>query len=145
MMQRRGWFGAVGIMLLLGFGSHILAQNPAPNPAPNPGLTRTILTQGDLSVPGRETVVMRVELAPGAQVGWHTHPGEEISTMTAGEMTLMIAGQAPRRVTAGQALIVPAGVVHNARNDGAIPAVLIAVYVVEKGKPLRSPAPEPAH
>jgi quercetin dioxygenase-like cupin family protein len=133
--------GAAAVVLLLGFGGHILAQNPAPNP----GLTRTTLAQGDLSAPGRETVVMRVQLAPGAEAGWHTHPGEEISYMIEGEITLLVAGQAPRKVPAGQALIVPAGAVHNARNDGTIPAVLVAVYVVEKGRPLRSAAPEPAH
>src|SRR5271165_5674668 len=101
MRQRRAWFGAVGVMLLVGSGGDILAQNPAPDP----GLTRTTLAQGDLSVPGRETVVMRVQLAPGAAVGWHTHPGEEISYLTAGAVTLMIAGQPARTVSAGQALI----------------------------------------
>jgi quercetin dioxygenase-like cupin family protein len=140
-MQRREWFCAIAIVGLAGSGGAVLAQHPAPNP----GLTRTTLNQADLSIAGHETVVMRVELAPGAQVGWHTHPGEEISYLDAGEITLLIAGQPARKVSAGQALIVPAGVVHNAKNDGAAPAVIIAVYVVEKGKPLRSSAPEPAH
>jgi len=40
---------------------------------------------------------------------------------------------------------VPMGAVHNARNDGPKDAVLIAVYSVEKDKPLRTPAPAPAH
>jgi quercetin dioxygenase-like cupin family protein len=57
----------------------------------------------------------------------------------------MVAGQAPHKYSAGQALIVPMGAVHNARNDGPKDAVLIAVYSVEKDKPLRSPAPAPAH
>ncbi len=97
-MQHKSWFSAVGVMLLLGFSSHILAQNPAPNPAANPGVTRSTLAEADLSTPGRETVVMRVELAPGAVSGWHTHPGEEISYVAQGEINLMIAGQAPRKV-----------------------------------------------
>ncbi len=143
-MPRTHWFRAIVIVLLIGSGSDILAQAPTAATAENPGLTRSVLTQADLSIPGRETVVMRVQLAPGAQVGWHTHPGEEISYLTSGAVTLMIAGQAARTVSAGQALIVPAGAVHNARNDGTVPAGLVAVYVVEKGKPLRSPAPAPA-
>jgi quercetin dioxygenase-like cupin family protein len=57
----------------------------------------------------------------------------------------MVAGQAPHKYSAGQALIVPMGAVHNARNDGPKDAVLIAVYSVEKDKPLRTPAPAPAH
>src|SRR5271163_475672 len=145
MTQHKSWFSAVGVMMLLGFSSHILAQNPAPNSAPNPGVTRTTLLQSDLSAPGRETIVVRVQLAPGVESGWHTHPGEEISYVSEGEINLMIAGQPYRKVPAGQALIVPAGKVHNAKNEGAIPAVLIVVYVVEKGKPLRTAAPEPAH
>lgn len=139
-MQPDPWRRGIFVCLLIGSSSSILAQNTAPNP----GLTRTTLTQGDLSVPGHESVVMRVQLAPGTQAGWHTHPGEEISYIAEGAVTLMIAGQPPRTVSAGQALIVPAGAVHNARNDGTTPAVIIAVYVVEKGKPLRSIAPEPA-
>jgi quercetin dioxygenase-like cupin family protein len=139
-MQRIEWFRALVIAVLLGLGSAV----PAQSPPPIPGMTRTTLAQADLSVPGHETVVMRVELAPGAEVGWHTHPGEEISYLAQGELTLLIAGQPPQKRSAGQALIIPAGVVHNARSDGAVPAVIIAVYVVEKGKPLRSAAPAPA-
>jgi quercetin dioxygenase-like cupin family protein len=109
-----------------------------------PGLTRTIVTKADVSVPNREAVIARVEVAPGGVAGWHTHPGDEISYVTEGEATLMIAGQPPRKVAAGQGFVIPAGVVHNAKNDSATTTKLVGVYVVEKGKPLASPAPEPA-
>ncbi len=111
--------------------------------AQNPGLTRTIVTKADVSVPNREAVIARVEVAPGGVAGWHTHPGDEISYVTEGEATLLIAGQPPRKVAAGEGFVIPAGVVHNARNDGAAAIKLVGVYVVEKGKPLASPAPEP--
>ena len=109
-----------------------------------PGLTRTIVTKADVSVPNREAVIARVEVAPGGVAGWHTHPGDEISYVTEGEATLMVAGQPPRKVAAGQGFVIPAGVVHNAKNDSATTTKLVGVYVVEKGKPLASPAPEPA-
>ena len=48
------------------------------------------------------------------------------------------------KVKAGDAFGIPAGVVHNATNEAAQPAKLVGVYVVEKGKPLASPAPAPA-
>jgi len=140
-MQPKSWLRVFIAMLLIGSSSSIFAQNPAPNP----GLTRTTLAQADLSVPGRESVVMRVELAPGTDAGWHTHPGEEISYIAEGAIKLSIAGQPTRTVSAGQALIVPAGAVHDAKNEGTTPAVIIAVYVVEKGKPLRTTALPPAH
>ena len=111
--------------------------------AQNPGLTRTIVTKADVSVPNREAVIAHVEVAPGGVAGWHTHPGDEISYVIDGEATLLIAGQPPRKVAAGEGFVIPAGVVHNAKNDGATAIKLVGVYVVEKGKPLASPAPEP--
>ena len=105
------------------------------------GLTRTLVGRADVSVPGREAVVARVEVAPGAKAGRHTHPGDEISYVMEGEATLLIDGQAPRTVKAGESFVIQAGVVHDAHNDGAVPIKLVGVYVVEKGKPLASPAP----
>jgi quercetin dioxygenase-like cupin family protein len=105
------------------------------------GLTRTLVGRGDVSVPGREAVVARVEVAPGAKAGRHTHPGDEISYVIEGTAQLLIDGQPPRTVKAGESFIVPAGVVHDAHNDSDMPIKLVGVYVVEKGKPLASPAP----
>jgi quercetin dioxygenase-like cupin family protein len=105
------------------------------------GLTRTMVGRGDVSVPGREAVVARVEVAPGAKAGRHTHPGDEISYVIEGTAQLLIDGQAPRTVKAGESFIIPAGVVHDAHNDSDAPIKLVGVYVVEKGKPLASPAP----
>ena len=105
------------------------------------GLTRTLVGRADVSVPGREAVVARVEVAPGAKAGRHTHPGDEISYVLEGEATLLVDGQPPRVVKAGESFVVPAGAVHDAQNEGSTPTRLIGVYVVEKGKPLASPAP----
>jgi quercetin dioxygenase-like cupin family protein len=124
---------AVGLAVVAGA---IVAQAP--------GLTRTLVTKADVSVPGREAVVAKVEIAPGGVAGWHTHPGDEVSYVTEGEATLMVAGQPSRKVSAGEAFVIPAGTVHNARNEGGAPTKLVGVYVVEKGKPLASPASAPA-
>ncbi|HEX6707893.1 MAG TPA: cupin domain-containing protein [Albitalea sp.] len=105
------------------------------------GLTRTLLAKADVSVPGREAVVARVEVAPGAKAGRHTHPGDEISYVLEGETELLIDGQPPRVVKAGESFVIPAGVVHDAHNSSDKPVKLVGVYVVEKGKPLASPAP----
>ena len=105
------------------------------------GLSRTLVGKADVSVPGREAVVARVEVAPGARAGRHTHPGDEISYVMEGEATLLVDGQPPRQVRAGESFVVPAGVVHDAHNNGTTAARLVGVYVVEKGQPLASPAP----
>jgi len=105
------------------------------------GLTRVMVGRGDVSVPGREAVVARVEVAPGARAGRHTHPGDEISYILEGEAELLIDGQPPRTVKAGESFVIPAGVVHDAHNTSSAPIKLVGVYVVEKGKPLATPAP----
>ena len=42
---------------------------------------------------------------------------------------------------AGGSFLIPAGTVHNATNTGTGKARILATYVVEKGKPLATPAP----
>jgi quercetin dioxygenase-like cupin family protein len=111
--------------------------------AQNPGLSRTIVVKGDVATAGYEAVVARIEVAPGGVAGWHTHPGDEIDYVLEGEGELLIAGQPPRRVAAGEAFVIPAGTVHNARNPGSVPIRLVGIYVVDKSKPLASPAPAP--
>ena len=56
----------------------------------NPGVQRTILQTKDISVPGRQAVIARVDIAPGAFVGRHTHPGEEISYVLEGQGEILI-------------------------------------------------------
>ncbi|AZP14424.1 cupin domain-containing protein [Undibacterium parvum] len=108
------------------------------------GLTRTIVTRADVSVPGREAVVAKVEIAPGVVVGWHTHPGDEISYIQEGETELMVAGQPTRILKAGEGFIIPAGIVHGAKNIGSTSVKLVGVYVIEKGQALATPAAPPA-
>ena len=108
--------------------------------AQNPGIQRTIVTRADVSAPGREAVVTRVELAAGATSGRHTHPGEEISYVIDGEVEITIDGQAPYTRKAGEGFVIPAGAIHNARALGSAPVHLAAVYLIEKGKPIATPA-----
>jgi quercetin dioxygenase-like cupin family protein len=100
-----------------------------------PGLTRTDLQQHDLSVPGREVIQNRVDIAPNAPPIRHWHPGEEIIYVLEGTLEYEIDGQ-PTTVSAGEALMVPAEAVHAVRNVGNGNAAELATYVVEKGKPL---------
>ena len=127
------------LLLIAAAGSLVLAAGALYAQAS--GLTRTRAGKAAGSGPGREAVVARVEVAPGARAGRHTHPGDEISYVLEGESELLIDGQPPRIVKAGESFVIPAGVVHDAHNAGTVPVKLVGVYVVEKGKPLASPAP----
>jgi quercetin dioxygenase-like cupin family protein len=102
------------------------------------GVKRTDLQTHDLSIPGREVVQQMVELQPGTVVGKHTHPGEEVSVVLEGELRLEVTGKPAVTLKARQAFTVPAGVVHGATSEGRVPTKLLATYIVEKGKPLRT-------
>ena len=101
-----------------------------------PGIKRTDLQRHDLSVPGREVIQVRVELAPGVSFPKHTHPGEEIIYVLEGSLEYEVEGKPPVTLKAGEVLFIPAGTVHAARNVGSGNAAELATYIVEKGKPL---------
>ena len=105
-------------------------------------LKRTTLQTGDFP-PGYETVMVIAEMEPGECSGWHTHPGLESSYFLEGEVLMKFAGKPDLVVKAGQPVVIPSGLVHNDCNVSGKPFKALAHYVVEKGKPLASPAPAP--
>src|SRR5262245_49929143 len=123
--------GLIAIAVLLVGASSI----PGVARAQQAGTKRTDLQRHDLSAPGHEVVQVRVDFDPGYVAPEHTHPGEEIIYVLEGTLEYRIDGK-PVTVKAGDALFVPAGVVHSAKNVGSGNAAELATYVVEKGKPL---------
>ncbi len=105
-----------------------------------PAFKRTVLQQGDISVPGREAVTAVAEFQPGASPGRHTHPGEEIAYILEGKVLLEREGMPAVTLNAGQTFLIPAGTIHNATNTGPTTARVLATYIVEKGKPIATPA-----
>ena len=100
------------------------------------GIKRTDLQRHDLSAPGREVVQVRVDFAPGAAFGRHSHPGEEIINVLEGTLEYEVEGKPPVTLKAGDVLFIPAGTVHAAKNVGNVTGSELATYIVEKGKPL---------
>src|SRR5258708_10905547 len=80
------------------------------------GFKRIEVQDRDLSIPGRHAVQARAEFEPGGAIGRHTHPGEELSIVLEGSLTLEIDGQSARTVKAAESFFIPAGVVHAAKN-----------------------------
>jgi len=128
------------VLKVTAFGMLLAAASTIALFSQNPGIQRTVVYKADVSVPGREVVIARVELAPGASAGRHTHPGDEISYVIEGEAEILIEGQPARKVKAGDGFVIPADAIHDAHNTGTGPCKLAGVYVVEKGKPLATPA-----
>jgi len=100
------------------------------------GIKRTDALRHDLDIAGREVIQVRVDFAPGVAFGYHTHPGVEIAYVLEGTLEYRFEGKAPVTLTAGQALFIPAGTSHAAKNVGTGNAAELATYLVEKGKPL---------
>jgi quercetin dioxygenase-like cupin family protein len=117
----------------------LLAAAAAAAQAPSP-LKRTEVYRADVTPPNHEAVIVKAELAGNGRPGRHTHPGDEISYVNDGELELLVDGEPPRRLKAGEAFVVKQGKIHDLRNTAATPAHLTGVYVVEKGKPLATPA-----
>ena len=118
-------------VLVLGSMTVVFAQAPA--------FKRTVLQTAELSIAGREAVTAKAELPGGVSSGRHTHPGEEIGYVVEGTVTIERDGQS-KAMKAGEAFAIPAGQVHNAINAGTSPATIVSTYIVEKGKPLATPA-----
>lgn len=103
------------------------------------GITRTVLLTID--EPGSQTheAVMAVaDLQPGANSGRHRHPGTEIGYVLEGSARLEHDGRAAVVLKPGDTFMNDG--VHSVTNTGGAPAKVLAVYLVEKGKPLAEPA-----
>jgi quercetin dioxygenase-like cupin family protein len=133
MLKQLGLF----IVLAVALAVPAAAQQAPVKPSP---VTRTPI--GKIDVPGSnyEVITAIVTLQPGFKAGRHNHPGTVQAQVLEGEFMLHIDGQPEKTFKAGQSLEVPNAAIHNEGAVGSVPAKLIAVYVVEKGKPLASPA-----
>jgi quercetin dioxygenase-like cupin family protein len=90
---------------------------------------------------GFNVVTAIAEVASGNCAGRHTHPGVESTYVMEGAILLKVEGQPDKVLKAGESFQVPANIPHDGCTvPGAVFKVL-ATYIVEKGKPLASPAP----
>ena len=104
------------------------------------GLKRTLLLTNDApGGNGYEIVMAAVELAPGASSGKHRHNGIEVGYVLEGTATLEHDGRPTATLAAGSPFMNNG--VHNAVNRSSAPAKVLAIYVVEKGKPLAVTVP----
>lgn len=120
-------------MAILVTAGNVQAQQPPP-------IKRTILQKADVPGTNMEVVLGLAEIAPGVNIGRHTHAGPEQGTVIEGELVLLMEGQPDKVVKVGESYQVPTGTVHDAKAAGDKPVKVIASYVVPKGGPLATPA-----
>ena len=90
---------------------------------------------------GYVTVSGIAEVPPGGSAGRHTHPGVEMGYLLEGEADLLVEGRPDQRLKAGDSYMIPAGIPHDAKVHGDKALKVLGVYVVDKTRPLASPAP----
>lgn len=122
-------------------GGFVATGVAAQTNAPTAGIVRNILRQIDGPMDGYVTVLAIAEVQPGAIVARHIHPGIESAYFMTGGGILSVKGEPDRQIAVGDSFQVAAYTPHSLRNGDSVTRVA-ATYVVEKGKPLASPAPE---
>jgi quercetin dioxygenase-like cupin family protein len=152
-LMRRGVRLAV---MTLGFAALIVAINAVPAAATPPAavFTSTQLGRGTYQSNGSlrfekglDVVVSKITQTPGADSGWHSHPGGAIFIVQQGQITLIRSRGSHCRstiYTQGQSVIERPGEVVIAKNSGSGDAVLYVTFpsVPVGGSPrIDQPAP----
>jgi quercetin dioxygenase-like cupin family protein len=119
----------------------LAATMAVPVIAQQPTVQRKVLLTQDLTIPGYQTAVVSVEIPAGGREGRHTHPGALAGYVLEGTLTLDSEGKPTTTYKPGDAFYVEGGKVHEGINTGTSAVKVVATFVVEKGKPLASPAP----
>jgi quercetin dioxygenase-like cupin family protein len=104
------------------------------------GIKRTPLQKVEFPE-GYVTISGIAEVPAGGSAGRHTHPGIEMGYLLEGEADLIIEGKPDQHLKAGDSYSIPAGAVHDAKVHGDKPLKVLGIYVVDKTKPLATPAP----
>jgi quercetin dioxygenase-like cupin family protein len=104
------------------------------------GVKRTVLQTVDFPA-GYNVVSVIAEIAPGNCAGRHTHPGVESSYVMEGALLVKVDGQPDKVYKAGESFQIPPNAPHDACTVPGQVFKVLAYYIVEKGKPVASPAP----
>ena len=135
MLTRRG-FGGCAICTAVGLVA--AGAEAQPQAAQTSGVTRTVVQTTDLDE-RTTTMLVMADIAAGATVARHTHPGIESTYVIDGAFELSVHGMPDRKLKIGDGVQIAPGAPHSVKN-GDRPTKLAITYVVEKGKPLASPA-----
>lgn len=119
----------------------------------NSGVTAKVLTKTTVTGNGQkisypqtdraEVTAMTVELAPGAETGWHKHPVPVYAYVVSGNLTVELEDHKQLAFKAGDAIIEVVNTLHNGRNSGSEPVRLAVFYLGTEGVP-NVIKPEPA-
>jgi quercetin dioxygenase-like cupin family protein len=126
-----GAFSAGVTLGAIGYAFHGSAQTP---------VKVVDLVKRDLASGANEGTIFLVELAPGASVGRHYHPGDAFAYILEGSMVLELDGQQPVTLNPGDSGHVLPRQVHDDKNaSSSKPVKFLVFHVTAKGQPLAVP------
>ena len=123
---------ALGLLIGVGATGVVNAVHP---------VTVSELYKADLvTSDGREASIFLAELAPGANVGKHYHPGDAFAYILEGTMLLEIDGKPSVTLGPGKSGSLPPHTVHDDKNPSqTAPLKFLVFHVAKKGEPLAVP------
>lgn len=126
-----------GIMLLLPFGAAAAEYDS--------GVQAKVILQTETMSNGEpidyldtdhpNVTVMVVDIAPGAETGWHSHPVAVYAYVMAGKLSVQIEGGKTSEFKEGEAIIEVVKLKHNGINNGKMPVKLVVFYLGAKNTP----------
>lgn len=111
---------------------------------PGDGVEAVTLSQA--SVNGVDYITKQITIAPGGSTGWHYHPAQLFAVMREGTLTHFNSACTVDGVYGPGAPITEnsgPGYVHEGRNEGTVPLVMWALYIIPSGSPLAVDMPNP--
>lgn len=83
-----------------------------------------------------EVTGMVIEIAPGGETGWHSHPVSSFAVVLEGELEVQLKNGRVKRIKSGEALAEVVNTLHNGRNLGSVPVKLVVFYAGAVGQKL---------
>lgn len=83
-----------------------------------------------------EVTGMLVEIAVGAQTGWHLHPVPSFAVVVEGELEVHLKNGMVKKLKAGDGLAEVVNTLHNGHNVGTVPVKLFVFYTGAVGSQL---------
>jgi quercetin dioxygenase-like cupin family protein len=116
-----------------------IAQQPL-TPSPQLYASKPIMVSPLSGDEKKEVVLLSVTIQPSGAVPMHSHPGDCVGSVVEGTVELLMEGQPPKRISAGEGYSNLRGTVHGFRNVAETQAKLLNNLVIDKGAPRIQPA-----
>jgi len=141
-MKNKVWAGfSASMVLALGMAAHM----PVFALDASEGVKATVILNSDSSWNGAklaypegqaEVTGMIIEVAPGAETGWHLHSVPSFAYLLEGNLEVTLKSGDTKSLTAGEALSEVVNTLHNGRNVGDVPVKLVVFYAGAAGSTL---------